>query len=127
MCMNVYDLSRTSRGLWTALQCAKFLRGVLQRNSLLIRSFWLSIFKMCNTNRKYTSFGSVALLYYVRPSLTFHIFDFSRTAEQNLTKFDRKDGRLPNEWFFFGPIGKNKLAALTSSSVRLHIYVPSHI
>ena len=34
--------------------------------------------------------------------MTLHIFDFSKTAEQNLTKLDRKDGRLPSECFFPG-------------------------
>ena len=37
--------------------------------------------------------GSSALLWlhvFRRPSLTFHIFDFSKTDEQNSTKLDRK-------------------------------------
>ena len=56
-----------------------------------------------------------------RPSLTFHIFDFSsETAERNSTKLDRKQDLnvLYQVCFFFGPIGKNKMAALTSDGLR---------
>ena len=46
----------------------------------------------------------------VRPSLTFHIFDFSsETAERNSTKRDRKqDLNILYQVCIFGPIGKTR-------------------
>ena len=59
----------------------------------------------------------------VRPSLTFHIFDFfSETTEQNSTKLDSKqDLNVLYQVciFFFGPIVKiNNMASLASDWVR---------
>ena len=52
----------------------------------------------------------------VRPSLTKHIFDFSsETAEQNSTNFTgSKISMFSTKFVFFGPIGKNKMAAKAS-------------
>ena len=57
----------------------------------------------------------------VRPSLTFHIFDFSsETAEQNSTKLYRKqDLNLLYQVCVFRADRKNKMAALASDWVRL--------
>ena len=56
----------------------------------------------------------------VRPSLTFHIFDFSsETTEHNSTKLDRKqDLNVLYQVCVFRPIGKNKMAALASDWPR---------
>ena len=56
----------------------------------------------------------------VRPSsLTFHIFDFSLTAEQNSTKPDRKqDLSVLYQVCVLGPIEKPKMAALASDWLR---------
>ena len=56
----------------------------------------------------------------VRPSLTFHIFDFSSdTAERNSSKLNRKqDLNLLYQVCVLGPIGKNKMAALASDWLR---------
>ena len=52
----------------------------------------------------------------VRPSLTFHIFDFSsETAERNSTKLDRKqDLNILYQVCVFRADRKNKMAALAS-------------
>ena len=56
----------------------------------------------------------------VRPSLTFHIFDFfSETAEQNSTKLDRKqDLNVLYQVCVFWADLKNKMAALASDWLR---------
>ena len=56
----------------------------------------------------------------VLPSLTFHIFDFSsETAEQNLTKLDRKQNlNVLYQVCVFQADWKNKMAALTSNWLR---------
>ena len=56
----------------------------------------------------------------VRPSLTFHIFNFSsETAEQNSNKLDRKqDLNVLYQVFVFRADLKNKTAALTSDWLR---------
>ena len=56
----------------------------------------------------------------VRPSLTFHIFDFSsETAEQNSTKRDRKqDLNVLYQVCVFRADQKNKMAALASDWLR---------
>ena len=56
----------------------------------------------------------------VRPSLTFHIFDFfSETAEQNSTKLDRKqDLNVLYQVCVFRSDLKNKMAALASDWLR---------
>ena len=56
----------------------------------------------------------------VRPSLTFHIFDFfSETAEQNSTKLDRKqDLNVLYQVCVFRANLKNKMAALASDWLR---------
>ena len=56
----------------------------------------------------------------VRPSLTFHIFDFSsETAEQNSTKLDRKqDLNVLYQVCVFRVDRKNKMAALASDWLR---------
>ena len=56
----------------------------------------------------------------VRPSLTFHIFDFSsETAEQNSTKLYRKqDSNLLYHVCVFRANRKNKMAALASDWLR---------
>ena len=56
----------------------------------------------------------------VRPSLTFHIFDFSsETTEQNSTKLDRKqDLNLLYQVCVFRADRKNKMAALVSDWLR---------
>ena len=56
----------------------------------------------------------------VRPSLTFHIFDFfSETAEQNSTKLDRKqDLNVLYQVCVFRADLKNKMAALASDWLR---------
>ena len=56
----------------------------------------------------------------VRPSLTFHIFDFSsETAEWNSTKLDRKqDLNVLYQVCFFRADRKNKMAALVSDWLR---------
>ena len=56
----------------------------------------------------------------VRPSLTFHIFDFSsETAERNSTKLDRKqDLNVLYQVCVFRVDGKNKMAALASDWLR---------
>ena len=56
----------------------------------------------------------------VRPSLTFHIFDFSsEIAEQNSTKLDRKqDLNLLFQVCVFRADRKNKMAALASDWLR---------
>ena len=56
----------------------------------------------------------------VRPSLTFHIFDFSsETAEQNKTKLDRKqDINALYQVCVFRADSKNKMAALASDWLR---------
>ena len=55
-----------------------------------------------------------------RPSLTFHIFDFSsETAERNSTKLDRKqDLKVLYQVCVFQADGKNKMAALASDWLR---------
>ena len=55
-----------------------------------------------------------------RPSLTFHIFDFSsETAEQNSTKLDRKqDLNVLYQVCIFRADRKNKMAALVSDWLR---------
>ena len=55
----------------------------------------------------------------VRPSLTFHIFDFSsETAERNSTKLDRKqDLGVLYQVCVFGAYRKNNMAALASDGV----------
>ena len=57
----------------------------------------------------------------VRPSLTFHIFDFfSETAERNSTKLDRKqDLNVLYQVCVFRADRKNKIAALASDWLRL--------
>ena len=70
--------------------------------------------------------GSSALLWShvrrlssVRPSLTFHIFDFSETADRNSTKLDRE---ARSQWLLqslcFQTDWKNKMAALVSNYLR---------
>ena len=56
----------------------------------------------------------------VRPSLTFHIFDFSsKTTEQNSTKLDRKqDLNVLYQVCVFWADRKNKMAALASDWLR---------
>ena len=56
----------------------------------------------------------------VRPSLTFHIFDFSsETAERNSTKLDRKqDVNVLYQVCVFRVDRKNKMAALASDWLR---------
>ena len=56
----------------------------------------------------------------VRPSLTFHIFDFSsETSERNSTKLDRKqDLNVLYKVCVFRADRKNKMAALTSDWLR---------
>ena len=56
----------------------------------------------------------------VRPSLTFHIFDFfSETAERNSTKLDRKqDLNVLYQVCVFRADRKNKMAALASDWLR---------
>ena len=56
----------------------------------------------------------------VRPSLTFHIFDFSsETTEQNSTKLDRKqDLNVLYQVCIFPANRKNKMAALASDWLR---------
>ena len=63
---------------------------------------------------------SVVRLSVVRPSLTFHIFDFfSETAEQNSTKLDRKqDLNVLYKVCVFRADRKNKMAALASDWLR---------
>ena len=59
-------------------------------------------------------------LYVVRPSLTFHIFDFSSdTTEQNSTKLDRKQElNILYRVCVFRADRKNKMAALASDWLR---------
>ena len=56
----------------------------------------------------------------IRPSLTFHIFDFSsETTEQNSTKLDRKqDINVLYQVCVFRADRKNKMAALASDWLR---------
>ena len=56
----------------------------------------------------------------VRPSLTFHIFDFSsETTEQNSTKLDRKQElNILYQVCVFRADRKNKMAALASDWLR---------
>ena len=56
----------------------------------------------------------------VRPSLTFHIFDFSsETAERNSAKLDRKQDRnVLYQFCVFRANQKNKMAALASDWLR---------
>ena len=56
----------------------------------------------------------------VRPSLTFHIFDFfSETAERNSTKLDRKeDLNVFYQVCVFRADRKNKMAALASDWLK---------
>ena len=55
----------------------------------------------------------------VCPSLTFHIFDFSETAEQNSTKLHRKQGLdVLYQVCVFRADLKNKMAALASDWLR---------
>ena len=56
----------------------------------------------------------------VRPSLTFHIFNFSsETAKQNLTKLDRKqDLKVLYQVCVFWADRKNKMATLASDFPR---------
>ena len=56
----------------------------------------------------------------VRPSLTFHIFDFSsETTERNSTKLDRKqDLNVLYQVCVFRVDRKNKMAALASDWLR---------
>ena len=63
---------------------------------------------------------SVVRLSVVRPSLTFHIFDFfSETAKQNSTKLDRKqDLNVFYKVCVFWTDRKNKMAALASDWLR---------
>ena len=55
----------------------------------------------------------------VRPSLTFHIFDFSENAERNSTKLDRKQDRnVLYQVCVFRADQRNKMATLASDLLR---------
>ena len=56
----------------------------------------------------------------VRPSLTFHIFDFSKTVEQNLTNLNMKqDISVLYQICVFGADRKTKIAAMASDWLRV--------
>ena len=86
-----------------------------------LASDWLRHFRLLLWNRYCDhALSIVRRLLSVRPSLTFHIFDFfSETAERNSTKLDRKqDLNVLYQVCVFRADQKNKMAALASDWLR---------
>ena len=80
--------------------------------------FWPKYIFSARESKAYVHYWDHALSV-VRPSLTFHIFDFSETAEWNSTKHDRKqDLKALYQFCVFRADRMAKMATLASNWLR---------
>ena len=114
-----------SNKTWTTTSFACFLQGTIREKYTTQKKFRITcsiVFSAPEPKAQvhYCDHALSVVRPSVRPSLTFHIFDFfSETAEWNSTKLDRKqDLNVLYQVCVFRADRKNKMAALASDWLR---------